>query len=273
MKNRYTKKRNAGWTVLMALTLMPALATGTAAATEAVGTPATAGGGAGIADPLQLTLIAAFTPIAVFAVKQLFPKLPVAWLPVLAPLFGVAFDYSASLASGTANPWVAAVAGLAGVGFRELKESAASALGAKGGMAVVAVLGAGMCGGCALTPEAKLAITNAASAGVHLGLDALAASKPELKPICDQLVAAADATAEGVRRDVTNATAADVSAAVAKQVAKDIAAKVPKEKRRDVAAAVARGLRKKRDEIRSGKADVAAEAALERAAAEIDAQP
>jgi hypothetical protein len=82
-----------------------------------------------------LGVIPLLAPIIIFGVKKVFPVVPGALLPVVAPVLGVALDFLAQFAGAESNVWLAAGAGLAGVGVREALDQTKKALAAKGATA------------------------------------------------------------------------------------------------------------------------------------------
>jgi hypothetical protein len=66
-----------------------------------------------------ITLIPVVVPLVIAVIKFFLPKLPSAWLPILAPILGAAVDLvcGGTWGSGTI---MAAIAGSAGVGLREI---------------------------------------------------------------------------------------------------------------------------------------------------------
>lgn len=76
-----------------------------------------------------MPIIMVLVPLAVAAFKKAIPSIPKWALPILAtalgPVFDLAIQYVAGLPSVGA---MAALAGLAGVGLRELKDQAGKAL-------------------------------------------------------------------------------------------------------------------------------------------------
>lgn len=78
----------------------------------------------------QQAAIAIITPLIIAGVKMLVPRIPRAWLPVIAPVVGCALDVIAHFATGSAlNPTVALVLGAAGVGLREVVDQVKQAGG------------------------------------------------------------------------------------------------------------------------------------------------
>lgn len=72
-------------------------------------------------NPNHQVLIVLLVPLALAGLKLLCPKIPKAWLPMLAPLLGILTEQAAQ-AAGIAgiSPLWAAVLGMAGVGLREI---------------------------------------------------------------------------------------------------------------------------------------------------------
>jgi hypothetical protein len=84
---------------------------------------------AAIVNQIGLPLIAVLVPIAVAAFKKLLPSVPSWALPLLAPVLGAAGDLLLGLLAGVpSNGAVGALAGLAGVGVREVVDQAKKAL-------------------------------------------------------------------------------------------------------------------------------------------------
>lgn len=87
-----------------------------------------------VADPTPVgssfdvnTIITMLTPIIVPLViagmKQILPKIPSVFLPIIAPILGVVIALiSAAATAHSSNLYLAAVLGLAGVGVREVKD-------------------------------------------------------------------------------------------------------------------------------------------------------
>lgn len=63
---------------------------------------------------------AVIVPMLLAGLKSLAPRVPRPWIPVLAPLLGALLDIGTYFATGISNPAIAALAGSAGVGIREL---------------------------------------------------------------------------------------------------------------------------------------------------------
>lgn len=83
--------------------------------------------GVTVSAPASPSLWSALIPVAVPAllalVKLFVPKIPSAWLPILAPILGAAGDLVLHFAAGTQlNPLVGALLGSAGVGIREIQD-------------------------------------------------------------------------------------------------------------------------------------------------------
>ncbi len=76
------------------------------------------------ADTLLTWLTPIVVPIVLLGVKKVAPRIPGGVIPVLAPILGVLIDIVNHYGLGHAsNLWIAAAAGLAGVGLREVKEA------------------------------------------------------------------------------------------------------------------------------------------------------
>lgn len=75
-------------------------------------------------------LIAVIVPIVIYLMKQVLPKIPTAFLPILAGLLGPVFDYAIAYVGGLppSSPVAAALYGLAGVGLREVKDQLGKAI-------------------------------------------------------------------------------------------------------------------------------------------------
>lgn len=87
-------------------------------AAEAVST------GNATADSILTWITPVVVPLVLTGVKRVLPKLPSFMIPILAPVLGVAIDFVNTFALGhSSNLALAAVAGLAGVGLREVKEN------------------------------------------------------------------------------------------------------------------------------------------------------
>jgi hypothetical protein len=70
---------------------------------------------------LWLSLIPILVPLLLALGKWFVPKIPKAWLPILAPVLGAGLDvllHFAGLSAG--NPMMGAILGSAGVGLREI---------------------------------------------------------------------------------------------------------------------------------------------------------
>lgn len=73
------------------------------------------------ADNIVQWLTPVLVPLLIAGVKKVIPMIPTLFLPLIAPVLGIAIDYAAHLASGHAtNTIVAAALGLVGVGLREI---------------------------------------------------------------------------------------------------------------------------------------------------------
>lgn len=82
--------------------------------------------------PWQIGLITVLTPLIVAGIKLLIPKIPKVALPWIAPAVGVLLDMLSHYTLGAdMNVWLAAGAGLAGVGLRELADQSKKAADAK----------------------------------------------------------------------------------------------------------------------------------------------
>lgn len=78
---------------------------------------------------IGLPIIAVLVPIVIAAFKRVIPDIPKWLLPIMATALGPVFDLGIGMLSGAEFNGVAAVlAGLAGVGLRELKDQAQKAL-------------------------------------------------------------------------------------------------------------------------------------------------
>ena len=78
---------------------------------------------------LMQTLVPVLVPAAIAALKLCLPKIPKAWLPILAPLLGALIDIAATCQVGPGTP-LAALLGAAGVGLREILDQLRKSLGA-----------------------------------------------------------------------------------------------------------------------------------------------
>lgn len=80
-------------------------------------------GAAGQAAPevfqWKYLLITGLVPLAISVAKIVIPKIPKSWLPIIAPLMGAFIDILLSGAFSN-NTVLAAIAGSAGVGLREI---------------------------------------------------------------------------------------------------------------------------------------------------------
>lgn len=84
---------------------------------------------AALIPQIGLPLIAVVVPLAIGAFKKLIPSIPTMFLPIIAPVLGALLDLGlAYLASIPATGLAGALAGLAGVGVREIKDQATKAL-------------------------------------------------------------------------------------------------------------------------------------------------
>lgn len=78
---------------------------------------------------IGLPLIAVLVPLVVGLFKKIVPDIPKWMLPVLAGLLGPVFDLGIAAISGAEFSGIAgALAGLAGVGLREVKDQVVKAL-------------------------------------------------------------------------------------------------------------------------------------------------
>ncbi|MCX8156170.1 MAG: hypothetical protein N3J91_06970 [Verrucomicrobiae bacterium] len=81
---------------------------------------ASAAGAEGAQGPsLTMILIPVVVPVVIAIIKFFLPKLPKAWLPILAPILGALAELVASGSFDAGTIW-GAVAGSAGVGLREI---------------------------------------------------------------------------------------------------------------------------------------------------------
>jgi hypothetical protein len=84
---------------------------------------------AALVNDVGLPLIAVLVPIVVAAVKKMLPKVPSWALPLLAPIIGAAGDAILAVLAGIPmTGWQGALAGLAGVGVREIVDQTKKAL-------------------------------------------------------------------------------------------------------------------------------------------------
>jgi hypothetical protein len=82
-----------------------------------------------LADQIGLPLIAVLVPIVIAAFKALIPRIPTWALPLIAPLLGAGGDVAIGVLAGVESSGLAgALAGLAGVGVREVVDQARKAL-------------------------------------------------------------------------------------------------------------------------------------------------
>ncbi len=89
------------------------------AATGPLADPGSAGGPAS-PGPWEM-LIPVLVPVAIAGLKFLVPKVPPAWLPIIAPVLGAALEITMHFAGlSTGNGVVGALLGSAGVGLREI---------------------------------------------------------------------------------------------------------------------------------------------------------
>jgi hypothetical protein len=66
-------------------------------------------------------VIPLLVPLAIAFLKLILPRVPSAWIPVLAPILGMLADLAAAKATGgVSSPMIGAVLGSAGVGLREV---------------------------------------------------------------------------------------------------------------------------------------------------------
>jgi hypothetical protein len=80
-------------------------------------------------NQIGLPLIAVVVPIIIAAFKGLLPRIPTWALPLLAPVLGAGGDVAIGLLAGVDSSGLAgALAGLAGVGVREVVDQARKAL-------------------------------------------------------------------------------------------------------------------------------------------------
>lgn len=103
-------KRLAAGLALLALAALVTLPTFAADAAPPAGLAPAA-----TAPPAWITLA---VPLVIAALKWFIPRLPSVWLPLLAPALGMLCDWL--LSSSHSSPLLAAVAGSAGVGLREI---------------------------------------------------------------------------------------------------------------------------------------------------------
>lgn len=84
---------------------------------------------AALVNDVGLPLIAVLVPIVVAAVKKMLPKVPSWALPLLAPIIGAAGDAILAVLAGIPmTGWQGALAGLAGVGVREIVDQTKKAI-------------------------------------------------------------------------------------------------------------------------------------------------
>lgn len=97
-----------------------------AAVTPADGVSAIVAGPTGnaSADTLLTWLTPVVVPIVLLGVKKVLPRVPAGLIPILAPILGILIDLVNTYGlHHSSNLALAAVAGLAGVGLREVKEA------------------------------------------------------------------------------------------------------------------------------------------------------
>ncbi len=73
------------------------------------------------------TLVPVLVPVAIAVLKFFVPRIPRAWLPILAPLLGALIDIAATSQVGPGTP-LAALLGSAGVGLREILDQVRKSL-------------------------------------------------------------------------------------------------------------------------------------------------
>ncbi len=85
---------------------------------------------AALISQIGLPLVAVLVPLIVAVVKKLLPQIPSMVLPIIALLLGPAMDFVISLLPGveSSSTVMAALAGLAGVGLREIKDQVGKAI-------------------------------------------------------------------------------------------------------------------------------------------------
>lgn len=87
---------------------------------------------AALVNSIGLPLIAAGVPLLIAAFKKLLPKIPVYLLPIIAPILGALGDFALSALAGVPSGGLGgALAGLAGVGVREIVDQLKQQLPAK----------------------------------------------------------------------------------------------------------------------------------------------
>lgn len=91
-------------------------------------------------------VIPVLVPLAIAFLKLILPRVPSAWIPVLAPILGMLADLAAAKATGgTGNVVLGAVLGSAGVGLREvvdqLRKARSMEQGAGKALILVGVMG------------------------------------------------------------------------------------------------------------------------------------
>jgi hypothetical protein len=106
----------------LAFLLLP-LAVFAAAVIPADGSSIVATGNAA-ADSILTWLTPVIVPIVLLGVKKILPRIPSGLIPILAPVLGILIDLVNTYGlNHSSNLMIAAVAGLAGVGLREVKEA------------------------------------------------------------------------------------------------------------------------------------------------------
>lgn len=84
---------------------------------------------AALVNQVGLPLIALVVPVIVAAFKKMLPKVPSWALPLLAPILGAAGDAILAVLAGVPmTGWQGALAGLAGVGVREVVDQTKKAI-------------------------------------------------------------------------------------------------------------------------------------------------
>lgn len=78
---------------------------------------------------IGMPVIAVLVPLAIAGLKKIIPSIPKFAVPIIATLIGPLFDLGISYIVGVPSTGIlGAVAGLAGVGLREIKDQAQKAL-------------------------------------------------------------------------------------------------------------------------------------------------
>lgn len=121
---------------------------------------------------LLMVVIPVISTVLVFLFKWVFPKLPKASLPIIAPIVGWLIDVvSTAMGGPDINPVLAAALGSTGVGLREIADQLSKSTGMKAASKVAGVLllsgllaGSVVITGCQTTPTTTYKV----SSGAHV---------------------------------------------------------------------------------------------------------